>query len=82
MKTTLLFLSLALCSAFAADPPDESALVSFKSGELALHGWLWKLIEDLRPVMLSEAIAYVAVYAGTPSPNQKASLLQIGRANV
>ena len=42
MKTTLLFLSLALGSAFAADPPDESALVSFKSGELTLHGWLWK----------------------------------------
>ena len=41
------------------------------------HEGLWTLIENILPPRLSEAIAYVAVYAGTPSPNQKASLLLI-----
>lgn len=26
----------------AAEPPDASTLVSFQSGDLTLHGWLWK----------------------------------------
>jgi dipeptidyl aminopeptidase/acylaminoacyl peptidase len=38
----LLILASAAVSATAAEPPDESALVTFKSGEMELKGWLWK----------------------------------------
>lgn len=42
MKSALLIFLLSIGAALAADPPDESALVTFKSGGLNLQGWLWK----------------------------------------
>jgi len=42
VKSPILALWLAVGSVFAAQPPYESTLVTFKSGDLTLHGWLWK----------------------------------------